>query len=629
MRGCRAARRRFDGALDGELALEERFRLEAHLAACPVCAQRFAELRRVEEAFQRLPEPPLERLDLDAAVDGVRAGLAAAARSAGAPEHVPPAAGPRPLHRPRHRARHRNRRVGSLVLLAAALAAALGLALELGSGRAGGPAETTGRDVAGRPAQDEPHREEAPAEALPGSTEGSTAGSIDESMDEATRLAALRERMREALAIAFAGVAPGGPAAGPVARFEELLGDAGRGWSLRRNVEVLVLDPEPLVARGALRYLGLRGDVLSRQALEPALAVPGLRASAVAALADLGPLGVPALARALQAEPLPADAVLALGRLARGMPEAARALEDEVRRRASLARRDEAAQALLVETLAGVGPRAVDGLLRLVRDVPQAAGELLSALALVPGGRGRILELLERRVPAGERDALLEGLAVLQPPEALPWLAEEAEDPRGRAGALRTLGSWADATVLPTLLALVADGRVPEEQVVAITRPVLSRDPAGAVRLAEATLAAEDEPAGQQLAQLLLAAAHPAGGEALAVLALGDLLVEGERVWCALAVGELGDPAGAARLARELPGRLDADRRLLAACLVSIHAVGGRAEARRLLERIHLGDADRLVAALEEQDQGSLGLNQVARELARRLQPKEPRSSTP
>lgn len=617
MSGCLHSRRRIELALDGRLALEERFELEAHLATCSACARLFADLRRLEEAFQRLPEPPLERLDLEAAVAGVRAALDARPR----PAQVLPRA-------PKHRARRSAAVAG---LAAAGLAVAIVL-FERGSS----PAEPATDQSAVLDDVDTA----APTAATPDAPEES-AVVADAPQDDGTRLAELRTLLREGLSVCFAGLGPGDAAGEAVARFETWSREAGREWSLRRNVETFADDGDPAVACAALRYLGLRGDVLSRRAIERACDRPELSATAIAALADMGSVGIPGLARCLQEEALWREALARL--VAIGGPEAAEVLEREVAHGllgpggVSHARQGLATREVLVEGLVALGPVAVDSLLRLVQELPALEEELFYALTLIEGGSGRLVALLDK-APDGarpdaqhERATLVAAVGVLQPSEALPWLAELAADPDGRAAALGVLAAWESAEVLPTLLALFVEGRVPEEEVVAVTRPVLARDAGGVTRFAEATAMEGEVLAAHDLLALLLSCAHSAGGEALAVLALAELLPDDERLWAALAVGELGDALGAERLARGLPALVAADRRLLAACLVTIHAVTGREEAGYVLERLGLAEPARVLLALQDPEPDALRLNHVARELSRRLHPKEAktRRSTP
>ncbi len=55
--------------LDGELDARAQQRVAAHLATCPVCAARFAQLQALSASFQALPEEPLG-FDLAGVIEG-------------------------------------------------------------------------------------------------------------------------------------------------------------------------------------------------------------------------------------------------------------------------------------------------------------------------------------------------------------------------------------------------------------------------------------------------------------------------------------------------------------------------------------------------------------------------------
>ncbi|MEK7325637.1 MAG: zf-HC2 domain-containing protein, partial [Chloroflexota bacterium] len=57
----------FSEYLDSALDAARRAEVESHLAACPACAARLAELRALFAALESLPDAPLER-DLSSAV---------------------------------------------------------------------------------------------------------------------------------------------------------------------------------------------------------------------------------------------------------------------------------------------------------------------------------------------------------------------------------------------------------------------------------------------------------------------------------------------------------------------------------------------------------------------------------
>lgn len=97
------------------------------------------------------------------------------------------------------------------------------------------------------------------------------------------------------------------------------------------------------------------------------------------------------------------------------------------------------------------------------------------------------------------------------------------------------------------------------------------RDP-GRVELFVANLvSARDVVTAARFNELMIASAHPASAMALVRVAFGGLLSEDERTWAALAVGEVGGPREARALALGLEDLGGHERRLFAACLVSIY----------------------------------------------------------
>ncbi|MBK7874286.1 MAG: zf-HC2 domain-containing protein [Planctomycetes bacterium] len=72
---CRDARSALHRAADGLASIEERLELDAHVAECERCAPLARRLEELELAFARLPEPPVESLDVETQVRAVRARL--------------------------------------------------------------------------------------------------------------------------------------------------------------------------------------------------------------------------------------------------------------------------------------------------------------------------------------------------------------------------------------------------------------------------------------------------------------------------------------------------------------------------------------------------------------------------
>jgi hypothetical protein len=532
-------------------------------------------MRRVEEGMLALAEPPVERLDVGQACATIRRAVDEAAL----PQHRPSAG--------RQRVR----------LLAAALVLVLAASLVALFRHASSSGETGTAPQA--PVLAGPARQE-PAE------------------DEVTRLARLRGTLREHLLLAFEGIGEQDDAQAAAADFDELCRDLHRKWSLLRNVEALVEDPRPAVARAALRYLGVRGDSISTGVLRQALARSELRACCLAALGDLGRPAVGVLAELL------GDAELwkpALERLCEiGGREAARSIEEQL----ADASVGETRARLLMEGLGSIGAPAVESFLRLASRPGSPAPELMGTLVYVQGARDELVRFLEEEHEGVTTDALLQAVTLLQPDAALGWLRELSEGYELREPALDCLREWDGAALaLPELRRLYVGGRVPRERVVEVALQVILRDPLGSASHAEHLIEEGEPRLLQDLYELLLACEHRAAGEALAVLALADVLPADQRQWAALAVGELRDRVGMERLADGLPALDVHDRRLMAACLVTVHEVGGRELAEEALHQLPIDEPTRILAALEGSRGGALGLNRVARELSGRLITKE------
>lgn len=166
---CRRARALVVASRDGGLRLEARLALDAHLADCQACRALDARDAALEEALARLEEPPVERLDLEAAVRAVRAGIAQRER----------------------RALERRRRLRPIAI-AVALAAGLALALALLRARPAAVREAP-RLVEHVPEQRAEETALAPREIPP-----------EHSSGDVERLAAARTRCAEAFDAALA-----------------------------------------------------------------------------------------------------------------------------------------------------------------------------------------------------------------------------------------------------------------------------------------------------------------------------------------------------------------------------------------------------------------------------------------
>ncbi|MEN8162229.1 MAG: hypothetical protein ABFS41_19315 [Myxococcota bacterium] len=211
--------------------------------------------------------------------------------------------------------------------------------------------------------------------------------------------------------------------------------------------------------------------------------------------------------------------------------------------------------------------------------------------------------------------------ARLQPAEALGWLEERCQEARHRDAALACIARWDGTAPLDSLLRLDAAGWVDDEDLLATLRALASRDRDGAERITEharGLVAARDALAIQRCVELLIASEHAAAAPALVLFASSDLLSGDERQWAALAVGELGRPEDAVLLLRGLVRQRPPDRRLWAACLITIHRHLGDEGAAEALAGCSGWSVRRVRGALADvtaEGLGAVGLNRVARAL--------------
>jgi len=515
---CRRARTIIARAVDDRWTLDERFALEEHVAHCTACERELERMRRVDEALQRRPEPPLDRLDVERAVAAIGARLA--------PRE------PRPASRER---RPRARLTAAAVLLVVALGAAW-LALD-------GPADPS--DEAARPRTPAPDTvvegdAHPPRDASAPPSERAPAVAPSDQVDP-ERLAAMRARIRERLAAIGAELEPAATSEAAEAfarRFETSVAAwADDGWPIARLVTGALDDASPLVRRAAARFLGRRGDRLGLAALSRRLDESRDDAHDLScALLDASTRGLDALPDLVERieladwlatrAPDPARLAELVGeRLANGagarferawwraLPKLGnvgrRALVDVGARRP---KRREAILAALERDPNEAAVRAVVGgeLARLGRSSPDwaftlcarlrpaaGAGWLADRLAAGSGGERELGLLLELDGPRALEHALeLWDRGLLGPgawPVELVQRLERAPDELADLAAERVAASWFDRTAARRVDAL-ADFAIAAESPAAapaLLRCVRSPLVAERVRVAAATALAE------------------------------------------------------------------------------------------------------------------------------------------
>jgi hypothetical protein len=631
VRGCAKARTRILRGLDQALEISERFELEQHLERCLACRDLHEKSLGIEEVLGRLAEPPAQpdlarAPDLDRAVERVRAAID---EGRGGP--VFPLGG-------HARVAWRRR--------ALAIAAGIGILLSIVSwlvARADGESDVG--DIASSPARERastPPSDSGAAAASPAVIGDEAEGDDDLVLAEAgntapaadfdefpahqggeRRLEEVRSQLRSTLLASFEGVDPTGDARAAIERCDSLTVELAREgrWPLVRIAEGLLVDPIPTLAAGAARYVGAHGDRVSVARLVAALERAEIAPSVVAALSDLGDAGLPAL---LAASRRPGLSEMALACISgRADVEAAAALADEIRARPE----DDERAAHLLAALGHVGPAAVPAFLRLAGERPRDAEHLLAPLAAIPGADVALVGMLAPESSHDTDEILLIALRILQPDTALPWIEQRVRASLVADRALDALAAWRSDRGLEVLFVLAADVRADRERVLEVSRDAMSANPARAERLALRVSEEGDVVGAQRLLDIMVDDEAEGVGPALCALALASGLPVDLRTWAALAVGELGTSIDAERLAAGLHGRLPFDKKLLAAALISIHALLGEAGVRPFLdaapERVEKRVLFALQGALDRP--GAVALQRVARELDQVLNASYPR----
>ena len=579
MISCREARSRILPAIDGSLKIERVFELEEHLRGCDGCRARYEEARALDAALGRLPEPPVDRIDLDRAVAAVNAAIDRA--------DIPvPALPPR------------RRTAWWIPIGVGAIAAAVLLFFFL---RTRPSEEVRAPEIVVEPPPPVVPQPEAP---LP-----------SEPLDPA-RLERARSEIR--CLLASAADLLHGPADELAQRIDEGARDLHRtNWPVLRLVEANLADPDPLVARAAARYLGVRGDRLALRALEGVLGEPWIGVDAALALCDADADGLAAALRE------PRASALVVARLAERRDErSARLLEDflrDARGRNPL---------LAVDALARIGPAGVPALLRLGSDGTLSRDEVVDALARTEGAADAVAELVLARPRGLSDDLVLTAVAALQPPSALPRLERRCLELRElRPQALAAIARYGGTSGLEILVRLAASGRIPRAE---IESPILEtlRGDRDAGR--EVVLEADRAGRRAEIAALQrILADSPGADGAPALVALGGsrLLPSTDRRWCVLLAGETGLPADVSLLVDLFERVRPSERDVRAACLIAIRSLGGPEGLERFLESLPPRVAERvlaLLAAREAKERPVSTVSRLSRELEDALAPLAP-----
>ncbi|HEV8111142.1 MAG TPA: zf-HC2 domain-containing protein [Planctomycetota bacterium] len=585
MKTCRTFRARIHGALDGSLPIEAVFALEEHVRGCAACRTVYQRERDLDAALARLPGPPVERVDVERALAGIRATIDREA-----------------VAQPRRRF--------WLPLSIAAAAAAVLLFFLLRRA----PVDERAPPIAASTT-----RPPAPSPTPPPVAE--IAEPPEAAIDPA-RLARARDEVRCLLASAAEALPPWGEARAAsefAAAVDEGARDLERSrWPVLRLAEGAIADADPAVARAALRYVGARADRLSVRTLEAAFARPESRIDAALALCDAGDVALDALASPLRD---PATRGFVLARLAdRGGDGAARVVETSIRVTAMNAADRTACIREGLDALARIGGPAVPAILRLGSEGTLSSDETIDALAATEGAAEVVAGFVTAR-PKGVQDGLvLRALAALQPARALPLLERRALEVRERRREVIECIAWYGSEGgLAALLRLAASGRIAEDDLEDAILATLDRDRNAGRAVVEDWARAGRRVELSVFQRFLLGHPVPAAAPALVAFGGTEFLPTADRRWSLLLAGELGIPVDAELLADLFQRLKPSEKDLKAACLLSIRALAGSERVELLVETLPPRNARRVVAVLADADARSRPITTLTR-LARELE---------
>jgi len=621
MKRCRRMRERALRELDRELNIDEALELDAHLAECDACREFVRSAQSLEGLLQSLGEPPVEQLDIERNVLAIRERIAS----------------------PTAVERRRSSRVWPIALAVAASVALLAWRFGVRSEGADAPQDDSSRrevaatvetvrdDVAHdagpvdevvAPSSEQIEALDAPASQVAAASvvpEESSDASVPGAARSAPSFDAERhEAARTALREVFVSAAAQLPALATTeqaSRFADqvdaLASQGGlSAWPLPRLAATLLDDASPGVARAAIRYVGLRGDRLSAAELERRAAE-----DLEALLARVDRLDGDSVAvRAACLDPERSEFVLE--RLA-ACDEPTRL---RVLRGALEARPEGELRERLLDRLVQNEPFAVDALARLAFDGWISPAETTRAFHRISLHPESFIALATR--PGERLEAWIDLAAFLRVEPLLPWLEALARQPRTREVAVAAVARVGGCASLDALLRLIDAGVAPVESFDLALDLVLDRDARGLRDWVEASVATKDARVASRLLDALAGSRKPPAALGLLSIAVGDNVALEERELALDALGDLAaqlDPEVAAeaideltRLFRTLETR---ERRLAAACVISIQRLGGAAAVDRLLAGAPRRASQRVLDVIAGSAPRSVSRVQLARAL--------------
>lgn len=590
---CRKARRALRKRIDERLPIEVEFQLDAHLERCTACRAAEARALQLEEALARLPEPATERLDVEHSVQVIRARI----ERKGGGGRTEPAGRPWPLVR--------------LAAAAAALILVGFLLFELSGEEDPGPTGPPENVAGGAP-------EEQPEGPAPREDE---LAAQDSAVDR-ERLEATREKVR-ALLTECSGELPEGATRDEAVAFAELFdGRTARlrrqEWPVRRIVERMLEKGDLAAARGAARYLGVRGDSRSRRQLVHSLERAEVAAASTRALGDAGAEGLEGLGAALARREVRALALEGIARV--GGEEAAATLAEVLLEETAANEGLLTPSEDLLATLLELGEHAVEPLIELGERGWLSREELFRAMEGLAGIESYFDQQLAWRSRKVPTELVLAGAVRFAPDSALSWCIDELYDRRCGELATLFLPRIPGELTVDALIGLRSDARLGSAELEQMTTVALEVDGERFARQAGFLIDREQKDDATGLAELLLAANHPGTGETLTLLASPPLLDPAIRQAAVLAVGEWGAESDLPALLELFATLGTGDRYLASACLISIEALGGETACRSALAGVAARPTQNILSLLHRR-KASEGKNPSIYKLARELKP--------
>ncbi len=598
---CRKFRNALELRSDDRLSLEGGFELDQHLADCEACRRHASSLESLDAALDALPEPPLHRLDMERSVRLIRGELEARRETA--------------LETGRSR-RFRLKLAGAVAAAAAVLVALLSIFSSRSQDSEQQPMVHVEVPVESDSIDQQPAR--PPGELVLQVTEGASTPDPSEadSLDPERR-DAVRAETAQLLSTAFAGINKSSTRAELEASaldFEQATLHLRRAdWPVLRLVDRLLEGTDTALACSAARYLGLRGDMISRSKLELALSRPELARATTLAFHDLGLKGIEGLGLALSVSTERETAIDALGRIAG--PEAALALASGV-----TDTEDQGERELLLDALVGLGADALPQLFTLGLDGEVEVGQLLVYMSRAEGAGDWLLAGLETYERSQSRELRLRCAAVAAPARTVHWLEQNIHSREHRLEEIthELLPRISGPAVVTSLLRLSEDSRLSSRDLQSMVVEALELDEQRFSEVATDLLEQADLTQATALAELMVST-----GSALALPA-ARALHDSPALPSSLAsdlvgmIADHGDTTDVEPLLALFERLGEEDRMFAASCLLALQQLAGEPAVERALAGAHERHLMNILSLLRRRTAGSRtnpSLYKIAREL--------------